>query len=362
MASSMQAAFDAWKTDAGAAAAVQFAGEDEGVATLAFGAGSPATVTVMPVMDGAQISGFFVEAIDDDVPDRIEDWVTAVNTLVGDASKLTFADVLSELVRLAPAQLRVKGAGAAAATPQSQAAAAAAGEDADLDDDDADCEDLAVDETYDDYGDICPDVEEDELAREARRAKFAAEQEDRRQEEALLSAPSSVSRQAQQVLMREMKSLMKLQGEGSISALQIEMVDDRIDRWLAKMPAESFPDCPLRSDLFHFATKFKKEAAIVFDVRFPQDFPQSPPFVRLLRPRFQMHSGHVTIGGSVCMQALTPSGWLPSFSLENVFVEIRSQMIEGGGRLDPAGANRDYTEMEAREAFNRVASRYGWLK
>merc|ERR1711920_611456 len=104
------------------------------------------------------------------------------------------------------------------------------------------------------------------------------------------------------------------------------------------------------------------EPAVVMDLMFPSDYPLQPPFIRVIRPRFQHLTGHVTIGGSVCMQALTTSGWLPTFSLENVFVEIRSQMIEGAGRLELADAARDYSEAEAKEAFTRVAQRYGWLK
>merc|ERR1712032_576420 len=99
-------------------------------------------------------------------------------------------------------------------------------------------------------------------------------------------------------------------------------------------------------------------AAVVMDVLFPDTYPMSPPFIRVVRPRFQMHTGHITIGGSICMQLLTPSGWLPSVSLENVFVCIRSEMIEGGGHLDFANGLKDYTPAEAKEAFNRVASRY----
>lgn len=34
-----------------------------------------------------------------------------------------------------------------------------------------------------------------------------------------------------------------------------------------------------------------------------------PPFVRVVRPRFQFRTGHVTIGGSICMELLTLSGW-----------------------------------------------------
>merc|ERR1719329_683883 len=128
------------------------------------------------------------------------------------------------------------------------------------------------------------------------------------------------------------------------------------------MAAEGFPDkCPLKEDLKSFAAQNSAEAAVVMHVVFPNDYPMFPPFIRVVRPRFQMHSGHVTIGGSICMQLLTPSGWLPSVSLENVFVSIRSEMVEGGGRLDFTN-NRDYSVAEAQEAFKRVAARYGWLK
>merc|ERR1712194_356403 len=85
------------------------------------------------------------------------------------------------------------------------------------------------------------------------------------------------------------------------------------------------------------------ESAVVMDVQFPDTYPMSPPFIRVVRPRFQMHTGHITIGGSVCMQLLTPSGWLPSVSLENVFVSIRSEMIEGGGHIDMENSGRDYS-------------------
>merc|ERR1711972_975813 len=131
--------------------------------------------------------------------------------------------------------------------------------------------------------------------------------------------------------------------------------------WRAKMPADGFPECPLKHDLAEFSKRYNKEPAVVMELMFPSDYPLQPPFIRIIRPRFQMHTGHVTIGGSVCMQALTASGWLPTFSLENIFVEIRSQMVEGGGRLD-MGYLRDYTMAEATEAFNRVAERYGWKR
>ena len=31
--------------------------------------------------------------------------------------------------------------------------------------------------------------------------------------------------------------------------------------------------------------------------------------MRVIRPRFAFHTGHVTVGGSICIELLTSSGW-----------------------------------------------------
>ena len=43
-------------------------------------------------------------------------------------------------------------------------------------------------------------------------------------------------------------------------------------------------------------------AEVVLKFEFPIDFPSRPPFVSVWRPRFMFHTGHVTIGGSICAQ------------------------------------------------------------
>lgn len=84
-----------------------------------------------------------------------------------------------------------------------------------------------------------------------------------------------------------------------------------------------------------------------------------PPFIRVLAPRFALRSGHVTIGGSICMDLLTMSGWSPVNSIESVLIQIRTEMVEGGGRLDMGNKN-EYTVEEAKAAFTRVAQQHGW--
>jgi ubiquitin-conjugating enzyme E2 Q len=68
----------------------------------------------------------------------------------------------------------------------------------------------------------------------------------------------------------------------------------------------------------------------------------------------------VTIGGSICTEVLTRSGWTPAVSLESLLVTIRADLAAGGARLDAARAGSAYTESAAREAFTRVARQHGW--
>jgi hypothetical protein len=50
---------------------------------------------------------------------------------------------------------------------------------------------------------------------------------------------------------------------------------------------------------------------ITLRVAFPPNYPFAPPYVRVIKPRFQFRTGHVTIGGSICMEMLTNMGWSP---------------------------------------------------
>ena len=58
------------------------------------------------------------------------------------------------------------------------------------------------------------------------------------------------------------------------------------------------------------------QPVIELEMTFPNEYPMKPPFVRVVRPRFKFLTGHITIGGSICMEVLTSSGWSPSNDIE----------------------------------------------
>ena len=138
--------------------------------------------------------------------------------------------------------------------------------------------------------------------------------------------------------------------------------DNNIYVWNAYLDVNKFDiHSNLKADFDRYATSYNRKKQIVFEIRFDENFPFNPPFLRIVSPRFGFHTGHVTVGGSICMESLTPSGWIPVRTVESVFIEILFNMQEGGARLDGASANRDYTLAEAQEAFKRVARQHGWL-
>jgi len=93
---------------------------------------------------------------------------------------------------------------------------------------------------------------------------------------------------------------------------------------------------------------------------FPTDYPFAPPFVRVVSPRFAFHKGRVTVGGSICTEVLTPSGWSSTLTVEDLLIALQAEMLAGEPRLDPANQSR-YSLSEARAAFDRVAKGQGMV-
>jgi len=119
---------------------------------------------------------------------------------------------------------------------------------------------------------------------------------------------------------------------------------------------------PEDTDLDKDFQKLKKSKSVEWielEVLFPSTWPNEPPFVRVIAPRFVFRTGHVTVGGSICMDLLTMSGWKPIYTLDQVILQIRTEMGHGGGRLD-IGNNQAYNIQEARSAFQRVANDHKW--
>ena len=141
--------------------------------------------------------------------------------------------------------------------------------------------------------------------------------------------------------------------------------EDNFNRWLISVSMRSFFDnnpgialsaqAPLYQDMVACSVEY-----INFEITLPDDYPLSPPFIRIITPRFVHLTGHITIGGSICSELLMKQNWVPTLSILKVMIIVCHNMIDGGARLERgSGLLRPYTFTEAESAYNRMIRTHG---
>ncbi|KAI1456186.1 hypothetical protein F4805DRAFT_459036 [Annulohypoxylon moriforme] len=180
-----------------------------------------------------------------------------------------------------------------------------------------------------------------------------------------LAPPSYATNAAQRALGHEVKKLEKTQSSTPLHLLGWYIDFERLNnlfQWIVEL--HSFDsELPLAKDM-----KKAGLTSIVIEIRFLRGFPMSPPFVRIIRPRFLPFmnggGGHVTSGGALCMELLTNSGWSPVNSLESVLLQVRMAICSEDprpARLQSTGGDQgQYGVAEAIEAYKRAAATHGW--
>ncbi len=99
--------------------------------------------------------------------------------------------------------------------------------------------------------------------------------------------------------------------------------------------------------------------SIEMQIIFEQQYPIKPPFIRIVKPIFKYRTGHITMGGSICMELLTNQGWSPAYSIETVMIQIKSIIIENG-RIDKSKLANSYSLDEAKDSFKRMLITHNW--
>jgi len=119
----------------------------------------------------------------------------------------------------------------------------------------------------------------------------------------LLEPPAWSTPSASKRLQREFQTLLRVQETNPLHELgwytDAEQFNN-VYQWIVEF--HSFEETlPLAKQM-----KQKRINSVVMEMRFGPDYPMSPPFVRVIRPRFlsflQGGGGHVTAGGSICME------------------------------------------------------------
>lgn len=183
----------------------------------------------------------------------------------------------------------------------------------------------------------------------------------------LLNPPSYATTSATLRLNKELRTILKTQQATPLHELGWYINKDLVEnvyQWIVEL--HSFdPTLPLAKDMEKAGV-----TSIVLEIRFGKDFPHSPPFVRIIRPRFVPFmsggGGHVTGGGAMCMELLTNSGWSAVSSIESVLLQVRlaiSSLEPKPARLEITSkyqVQRDYGTAEAMDAYIRSCRAHGW--
>lgn len=155
-------------------------------------------------------------------------------------------------------------------------------------------------------------------------------------------------------LMIEFKHLMKKSvAELGFSIKLSEESNLRV--WMIYIPASGLENPTLETQMQKFCIPF-----LELEITFPEGYPIEPPFPRVIYPRFQSLTGHITAGGSICMEAISKSGWVPTTNMESLITQIKIVLIEGDARIDETRSCQRYDLAEAKEAFQRAMATHGW--
>ena len=166
---------------------------------------------------------------------------------------------------------------------------------------------------------------------------------------------------ATRMIMTNFKELKQLERQGRLDGIVVDIPDDENGYvWTAEVAAPADHRLLLHKQLAEYAQKNNTKPVVELEIVFNERFPFEPPFVRVVRPRFAPLTGHVTRGGSICIELLTKTGWRPTYTLESLLVQLRALFVSGGAQLDRLRPERPYGPQEAKEAFARVARDHGW--
>jgi len=158
-------------------------------------------------------------------------------------------------------------------------------------------------------------------------------------------------------LMIEYKQLMKKsQSSAAELGFSIKLAEEgNLRVWAVCIPSSGLDNPMLEAQMQKLAIPF-----LELEITFPEGYPIEPPFPRVIYPRFQSLTGHITAGGSICMEAISKSGWVPTTNMESLITQIKLVLAEGDARIDETHTSKRYEMVEAKEAFQRAMATHGW--
>ncbi|GAB7358705.1 hypothetical protein MBLNU230_g3934t1 [Neophaeotheca triangularis] len=189
----------------------------------------------------------------------------------------------------------------------------------------------------------------------------------------IMPVPTYANSSTTRRLMKELQHLAKIQNSTAPEDLGWYIEVDKIEnayQWIVELhsfhtlslPGSSTKNpkpLPLVQQM-----KDKKITSVVLEIRFGADYPFSPPYIRVIRPRFlsfaQGGGGHIVMGGAMCMELLTNTGWSSVSSMESVLLQVRLAIASDPPAKLDVRASGDYGTGEAADGCVRACQTHGW--
>jgi len=179
-----------------------------------------------------------------------------------------------------------------------------------------------------------------------------------------LAPPNDATSASTQALMRAFRDTLDVQEKTSCATLGWYIDPNLVDnmyQWIVEL--HSFPaHLPLAADM-----KAAGLTSVVLEMRFSSNYPFTPPFIRVVKPRFlpfaQGGGGNVTEGGAMCMEILTNNGWTAAQAIDGLLLQVRMAICdeERPARLALQGKGAaTYSVGEAIAAYQRACRNHGW--
>lgn len=157
-------------------------------------------------------------------------------------------------------------------------------------------------------------------------------------------------------LMKELRDIQKSERKDPV--FTVELINDNLYEWhirLYRIDSES----DLAADMRELGI-----SCISLHLMFPDNFPFTPPFMRVISPRIE--KGFVMEGGAICMELLTPRGWASAYTVEAIIMQFAASIVKGQGRIarKPKSSSKDFNRRSAEESFRSLVKthdKYGWV-
>lgn len=159
------------------------------------------------------------------------------------------------------------------------------------------------------------------------------------------------------LILKDIKKLTEQYNDYNLDdeiIMKFNIVNEQINIWNFKLHYENFKDY---NELYNDMKKYNIEY-IDIEVIIPNEFPFEPPFIRIIGPVFQYKTGHITVGGSICMDILTTDKWNCVMGLDKIILIIKHNIIDGKGKIDINRLGQKYSYKEAVSAFNRMVKNH----